>query len=78
MSDISDVMGDHYVTCRGNGDLIRKHDALRDVLYTATCSAALAPKKEMSSLIPGSLSCPADIYLPYVGAEVNLSFSTSL
>ena len=60
----SDVMGDHYVTCRGNGDLIRKHDALRDVLYTAACSAALAPKKEMPALIPGSLSRPADIYLP--------------
>ena len=58
-----DVMGDHFVTCKGNNDLVRKHDALRDVLYTANCFAALAPKKEMPSLIPGSFSRPDDIYL---------------
>ena len=57
-----DVMGNHCMTCRGNGDLIRKHDSLCDVLYTAAHSAALAPKKEMLSLIPGSLSHPADMY----------------
>ena len=60
----SDVMGDHCMTCRGNGDPIRKHDALLDVLYKAACSAALAPKKKMLSLISGSLSHPTDIYLP--------------
>ena len=59
-----DVNGDHYVTRRGNGDLIRKHDALCDILYTANHSAALASKKEMPSLIPGSLSHPADTFLP--------------
>ena len=61
---ISDSMGDHHVTCRGNGDMIRRHDSLRDVLFSAAQSAALAPKKETPSLIPGSSSRPADIFLP--------------
>ena len=57
-------MGDHHATCRGNGDMIRRHDSLRDVLFSAAQSAALAPKKETPSLIPGFSSRPADIFLP--------------
>ena len=53
-------MGNHHSTCRGNGDLIHQHDLLRDVLF----SAALAPKKESPSLIPGSTSHPADVFFP--------------
>ena len=63
---------------RGNGDLICKHDALRDVLYTVTRSAALAPKKEMLSLIPRSLSRPADIYLPYWSRGKAAAFDISV
>ena len=37
---------------------------MRDVIYAAAQSAALAPTKEASSLIPGSSSRPADILLP--------------
>ena len=72
----SDVVGDHYVTSRGNGDLICKLDTLCDILYTAAHLVAFAPKKEMPSLIPGSLSHPADIYLP-CWSEVKLSLLTS-
>ena len=54
----------HQVGCRGNWDLIRRHDSLRDILYSAAQSVALAPHKEMPSLIPGSCSRPADIFLP--------------
>ena len=59
-----DVYGDHQVGCRGNRDLIHRYDAVRDVLYAAAPSAALAPRKEMPSLIPGSSSRRADIFLP--------------
>ena len=38
--------------------------ALRDA-YSAAQSAALAPRREVPSLIPGSSSRPADIYLPH-------------
>ena len=41
-----------------------RHDALRDVLYSAAQSAALAPRKQTPSLIPGSCSHPANVFLP--------------
>ena len=49
-------MGDHHVGCGGNGDRIHKHDSLRDVLFSAAQSAALAPRKEVPPLIPGTSS----------------------
>ena len=61
---IVDSFGDHYVGCGSNGDRIHRHNSLRDVLFSATQSAALAPRKEIPSLIPGTNSCPADIFLP--------------
>ena len=61
---VADCMGDHLVTCRGNGDMIHRHDSLCDVLFSAAQSAALAPKKEAPSLVPGSSNRPADIFLP--------------
>ena len=61
---VTDHMGDHFVTCRGNGDLIHRHDSIRDVLFSVAQSAALAPRKEVSSLVPNSSSRPADLYLP--------------
>ena len=60
----SDAFGDHQVGCGGNGDRIHRHDAIRDVLFSAAQAAALAPRKEVPSLIPGSSSRPADVYLP--------------
>lgn len=59
-----DPYGDHQVGCRGNRDLIRRHDSLRDIIFAAAQSSALAPRKEMPSLIPGSCARPADVFLP--------------
>ena len=56
--------GDHHVGCGGNADRIARHNALRDAIFSAAQSAALAPRREVSSLIPCSLSRPADVYLP--------------
>ena len=60
----SDAFGDHQVGCGGNGDRIHRHDAIRHVLFSAAQAAALAPWKGVPSLIPGSSSRPADVYLP--------------
>ena len=49
---------------RGNGDRIHRHDSLRDALFSAAQFAALAPRKEVPSLVPGTSSRPADVYLP--------------
>ena len=59
-----DPFGDHAVACGGNSDRISRHNALRDVLFTAAQAAALSPRREVSSLVPGSASRPADIFVP--------------
>ena len=60
----SDPFGDHQVGCGGNGDRIVCHNAIRDVLFLAARSAALAPTREAPSVVPDSQSRPADILLP--------------
>ena len=60
----TDTYGDHQVGCGGNGDRIHRHDSIRDAVLSAAQSAALAPRKEAPSVIPGSSSRPADVYLP--------------
>jgi len=62
--NVADTLGDHQVGCGGNSDRISRHNAIRDVVYSAAQSAALCPRKEVPSLIPGSRSRPTDIYLP--------------
>ena len=59
-----DPYGDHQVGCHGNCDLIRRHDSLRDIIFAAAQSSALAPCKEMPSLIPGSCARPTNVFLP--------------
>ena len=60
----ADAYGDHQVGCGGNGDRIARHNAIRNVLFSAAQSAALAPTREAPSLVPDSHSRPADILLP--------------
>ena len=60
----ADAYGDHQVGCGGNGDRIYRHNSIRDAVFSAAQSAALAPRKEAPSVIPGSSSRPADVYLP--------------
>ena len=61
----ADSFGDHQVNCGGNGDRIHRHDSIHDALFSAAQSAALAPRKELPSLIPGcTTSRPADVFLP--------------
>ena len=59
----ADSLGDHQVSCGGNGDRIFRHDSLREVLYSGAQAAALAPRREVPSIIPGTRRRPADIYL---------------
>ena len=61
---LADPMGDHQVGCGGNGDCIHRHHSLRDALFSAAQSAALAPRTEVPALIPECSSRPADVFLP--------------
>ena len=60
----ADPFGDHDVGCGGNGDRIFRHNTISDIISSAAQTAALCPRKEAPSLVPGSSSRPADIYLP--------------
>ena len=59
----ADIFGDHQVGCVGTGDRISQYNSIRDVFSVAQ-SAALAHLKGISGLVPGSLSHPADVFLP--------------
>ena len=61
---VADPYGDHQIGCGGNGDRIHRHDSIRDAVFSAAQSAALAPRREVPALVPASSSRPADIYLP--------------
>jgi hypothetical protein len=61
---VADPFGDHHVGCGGNGDRIHRHNSIRDAIFSAAQTAALAPRKEFPSLVPCSQSRPADIFLP--------------
>ena len=60
-----DPYGDHQIECGSNKERIDRHDSIRNTLCSSAQAAALCPRKEIPSLIPGSKSRPADIYLPY-------------
>ena len=59
-----DPYGDHHLSCLGQSDKITRHNALRDVIFSAARLAALSPKLEAPFLLSGSHSRPADIFLP--------------
>ena len=61
----SDPLGDHALACGGNNDRVLRHNAIRDVIFTAAQSPALSPRREAPSLVPNSLSRPADVFLPH-------------
>ena len=58
------MFGDHQVGCGGNNDRIGRHNAIRDVIFSAAQSAALAPSREASNMVPDSATRPADVLLP--------------
>ena len=60
----SDSYGDYQVGCGGNGDRLFSHSSLRDILFAAAHSAALAPRKEAPVLTPGSIGKLADVFFP--------------
>ena len=48
-----------------NGVRAGRHDRIRDRIYDEAQHASLNPTKEFPGLVPGSLSRPADIYVPH-------------
>ena len=59
-----DKLGDHTLSCHGRGDMISRHDRVRDRIFAACSIANLSPVCELKNLIPDNNSRPKDIYLP--------------
>ena len=53
-----DTLGDHAVACHGRGDMISRHNRLRDKIFSACSAANLSPVCEQKKLIPETNSRP--------------------
>ena len=60
----ADPYGDDQIGSGDNPDRIHRHNSVKDVIFSAAQTAALAPRREVPSLIPGTQSRPADVSLP--------------
>ena len=47
-----------------HGEIIARHNNIRDAIFEVAKSAKLAPKKEEAALIPSNNSKPADVLIP--------------
>ncbi len=54
----ADPFGDHQVGCGGNGNRISRHNAIKDIIFSAAQSAALEPSNETPGLVSQSSSHP--------------------
>ena len=57
-------MGDDVITCMRHGEIIARHNNIRDAIFEVARSANLAPRKEETALIPSNNSNPADVLIP--------------
>ena len=60
----SDKRGDHAISCGYKGELIARHDHLRNALYNTCSQACLGPTREVRDLVAESDARPADLFLP--------------
>ena len=75
----SDKWGHHALTSCGQhgGEIITRHNVLRDFIYSLCKESGLNPVKEARFLLPGGRK-PADILLPWAGGMVGGNPSSDL
>ena len=61
---IIDASGYHALTCKSGGDLIHRHNTIRDTIGKACQMAGWNPRLEKPGLIANTNDRPADIYIP--------------
>ena len=65
--EVLDANGKHGVNCKKSGDIIQRHNDIRDYLYAQCRTAQLSPQKEQGD---GDGLRPGDVYLPrWVGIQ---------
>ena len=66
-STLSDVYGDHAISCGSSGERIARHNLLRDAVFHSAATAHLAPLREEKALLPQTDLRPADVLVPHWG-----------
>ena len=74
---VSDMMGDHAISCGIGGERIARHNHVRDALFHTAVQAGLGPVREPDGLLPGSDDRPADVLIPVwsSGKDTALDFT---
>ena len=71
-------MGDHSIVCGRRGELIARHNHLRNAIFMAAQSAQLGPRKEEQALIPSRNSKPADVFIPHWTGGRNTAYDVTV
>ena len=74
----SDKRGDHAISCGYEGERIARHNHLRDAIFGAASSAALAPLREERALLPGLNNKPADVLIPHWTGGQDTAFDVTV
>ena len=62
---VSDILGDHAISCGIGGERIARHNHVRDAIFQTAVQAGLGPVREPAGLLPGSDDRPADVLIPF-------------
>ena len=62
---VSDILGDHAISCGIGGERIARHNHVRDAVFQTAVQAGLGPVREPAGLLPGSDDRPADVLIPF-------------
>jgi hypothetical protein len=66
-----DKFGDHAIHCKKKGNLTRRHDHVRDILYSFLQAASIPARKEVLGYFAGKKSRVGDLVLPFGGSGLN-------
>ena len=78
-----DVFGDHAVCCTREGDIVRRHNSLRNFVYTVASDGLLSPVMEKRGILgPTSGRRPGDVTIPLwtvgKGLAIDVAVTSSL
>jgi hypothetical protein len=66
-----DIYGDHALHCKGKGNVIKRHDYVRDVLFQSLQRASVQVSRELVGYVTGRKSRVGDLILPFGGNGLN-------
>jgi hypothetical protein len=66
-----DAFGDHAIHCKGKGNIIRRHDHVRDIIYNFIQLAGIPVSKELVGYQAGQKDRVGDIVLPFGGSGLS-------